>query len=206
VVLSFYPQTTFRFVGGEAEEALRPDIAFVSVPLLAYPRMVESLVERDPELAPLLRGYLLEGSFGKPDLQTLASRRPVLVELDPRVSPALYDTLTPGPQYFEVFADGVTEADERVGQRTRTAAWDVLLRLVEPIVDPETRAQILWRRYNTALYYAGFGDRAAARIEVAAALRLAPGSSELVALERALDTQPEGPIDVTPFMVGQGAD
>lgn len=203
VVIAFYPQTTFRFIGGEAEESLRPDVSFVPVPFLAYPGMVESLVAQDPELAPVLRSFVLEGALSRPDLQTLASRRPVLVELDPRVPPALYDTLTPGAQYFEVFADGVTEGDERAGARARALAWGLLERLTEPVTDDETRAQIVWRRYNAALYFAGFGDREAARAEIDAALALSPTARELVALRAALDDGARGPIDVTRFVVGR---
>lgn len=206
VVLSFYPQTMFRYVGGEAEEALRPDVTFVSIPFLAYPRMIESIVARDPELAPVLRSYALEGTLARPDLQTLASRRPVLVELDPSIPPALYDTLTPGAQYFEVFADGATEGDERAGRRLRDEAWAVIDRLVTPVTDTESRAQIVWRRYNAALYFAGFGDREGARAEVDAALTLAPSARELVALRQALDAPGDGRIDVTPFVVGAARD
>ena len=66
----------FRLLGGEVSETLRPDITLVPIPFLTYPGMVEALVEQDPDLAPFLRSYLLEGELRQADLQSLAQTDP----------------------------------------------------------------------------------------------------------------------------------
>lgn len=203
VVLVHAPQTVFRLWGGGATERLRPDLTVVPIPFLPYPGMVEGLVERAPELREMLGGYLLEGELRQPDLQTLAARRPLLVEMDVRVPPDLFETLVPNGLYHEVLADGATDADERLGAETADAAWQRLYTLLDsPPRDLETRHQLLWRHYNEALYYAGFGDRARAREAVTRGLRLDPHADELRALGAALE-RGEGPVDVRPFRVGR---
>ncbi|MFW6051069.1 MAG: protein O-mannosyl-transferase family [Myxococcota bacterium] len=204
VVLAYAPQTVFRLWGGAAVERARPDVTVVPIPFLTYPGMVDGLVHRAPELREMLAGYLLEGELRQPDLQSLAAQRPLLVEMDVRVPPALYETLVPRGLYHEVLPDGATDADARLGGATAEAAWARLYgELGQDPRDVETRNQLLWRHYAAALYHAGFGDRTSAARAAERALRVDPQARELRALREALRAG-EGPLDVRPFLVGPG--
>ncbi len=201
VLLAYAPSTVFRFWGAEASERLRPDVTLVPMPFLAYPGMVDALVHRDPDLAPLLRSVLLEGDLRLPALQSLANSRPVLLELDVRVPHALYETLVPRGGFHEVLADGATEADERAGRTGRDAVLTTLLaRLGLGATEPGTRDGLLWLFYNDALYYAAVGDRDAARDSTQRARKFAPASRELEALELVLSDDARGPLDITPYL------
>jgi hypothetical protein len=207
VVIAHLPQTVFRYWEIDATEQVRPDVTLVAMPFLGYPGMVERLVQRDPTLSELLRGHLLEGEIRRPDLQSLAARRPVLIELDVRVPPSLYDTLAPAPGtlLYEVVDAGATADDVREAGARRAADIDALVRaLGSDAEDAETRAQLLWIHYVDALYYAGVGALERARQSCERALALAPEAAELVALHRALsDPGLEGPLDVRPFLAGR---
>jgi hypothetical protein len=203
VVVAHAPQTIFHLWGGKASEHLRPDVTVVPVPFLPYPGMIDAMLDEAPELRAMLGGYALEGELRQPDLQSLASQRPLLVEMDPRVPPALYETLVPRGLYHEVLADGATDTDVRLGARSAEAAWTALYDLLPPPArDPETRHQLLWRHYNEALYFAGFGDREHAVAAAERGLAINPEARELRALRAALEADERGPLDVTPFMVG----
>ena len=55
----------------------------------------------------LPRGLLLEGELRQPDLQTLAARRPLFVEMDVRVPPALYETIVDLNKYLATHNTGL---------------------------------------------------------------------------------------------------
>src|SRR5690606_30933426 len=59
VVLVHDPQAAFRHWSVEAVERSRPDVTLVPIPFLEYPGVVDALAARDPDVAELLRGYLL---------------------------------------------------------------------------------------------------------------------------------------------------
>jgi hypothetical protein len=202
VVLLHSPQTAFRFLGGELSEGLRPDVTVVPIPFLSYPGMAEDLVRRSPDLAPFLRGYLLEGEIRQADLQSLATNRTVLVEMDVRVPPAFYETLAPAGYYHQVLAGGAAGADAREGATTQRASFGRIYRSLEGLPrDTETDNRLLWRHYVNSLYYMGFGQRELAREEVELALHLSPASPELLAMRDILtDEEARGPIDITPFL------
>lgn len=204
VVIGYAPQTAFRFWGGEAEEQLRPDVSFVPVPFLTYPGMADSLVQRDDTLRPLLNRFMLDGALDVGDLQTLASRRPVLVELDLRVSRHIQDTLVPAGLYHQIVPDGATRVDRVEGRDVERKSWARIERMIEKPLDAETRRQLVWRLYQRALYYADTGNRQEARMVVERALELQPEEQTLRGLAQALaapneDGEVEGPIDTTPF-------
>jgi tetratricopeptide (TPR) repeat protein len=206
VVFAHNPQTIFRFWGGELAEEARPDVSLVPMPLLFYPGMVTSLVARDPELADVLRGRLLDGELREGDLQSLAAERPVLVELDPRVDPALYDTLVADGLFHRALPDRAYDDDRRLGAEAQDAAWARLEALLgEDANELETRNQLLWHYYLSALFYAGTGELERARKAVSKARAINAEANELVALGEALGAKPtEGeeaePIDVRPFL------
>lgn len=205
IVLAHQPDTVFAFWGAEAQDHLRQDVTLVPMPFLDYPGMIQSLLDRDPDLMELLRGYMLVGELRQPDLQSLASRRSLLIELDVRVPPTLYETLAPAGFYYQVLAAGTTDADERIGQSEQTAMYSALYqRLGSQAQEPGTRKQLLWHHYVDALYYMAFGDFPAAHHALAQGIAIEPLEQRLRAMEQALrDGKTTGPMDVTPFLPGQ---
>jgi len=205
IVLAHNPSTIFRHAGAEAEEHLRPDVTLVPVPLLDYPGMVDALLVQAPELKALLRSYLLQGTFSRAELQSLAAMRPLLIELDPRVPPALFDTLVPEAGFYRVLPDGLTVGDERASAQQQRETYARLYRLLgEGRREPQTNGLLLYRHYNDTLYYAHLGDRDAARAALSLGLECEPESRELNALKEALaDTSLKGPLDIRPFMLGE---
>ncbi len=200
VVIVHGPQTVFELWGAQAAERIRPDVTVVPVPFLAYPNMVNRLVDAHPELTDVLRGYLLDGRLRPADLQSLAARRPVLVEMDSRVPQEVYATMVPRGLYHEVLADEAYDDDRRQGIEAQRAAWHRLYRtLGAQRAEPETANQLLWHLYVSALYYAGVGERDAARDALDRARAINPHAAELGALAHAL-SEGEGPIDVTPYL------
>lgn len=208
VVIGYAPQTAFRWWGGEAEEQLRPDVSFVPVPFLTYPGMADALVEQDDTLRPLLNRYMLDGALDVGDLQTLATRRPVLVELDLRVSRDIQDTLVPAGLYHQIVPDGATRVDRIEGRDVERKSWARIERMIEKPLDDETRRQLVWRLYQRALYYADTGNREEANRVVERALQLQPEERTLNALAGALaqpneEGEVEGPIDTSPFRLSE---
>src|SRR5690606_631510 len=180
VVVVHDPQSAFRHWAVEAIENVRPDVTVVPMPFLGCPGVVDALAERDPDVAELLRGQLLEGELRQPDLQSLAARRPLLVEMDVRVPRALYETLVPSGLYYEVVDAGATDTDVRESDAPHRA---VLARLYAHLGDDareaETKNRLLWMHYLDALYYASAGAREAARHSLRQALAIQPESRDL---------------------------
>jgi hypothetical protein len=200
--LAHNPQTIFRYWGGEAEEENRPDVTMVALPLLTYPKLVDRLVRREPELGPLLRSYVLDGRLSAAEVQSLAALRPVFVEMDVRVDREMMDLIVPEQLYHRVLTADTTDADEASAMRAHSERWtDIYARIGQPI-DPHTMAQLLWRHYADSLYFAGVGDIHAALRTVTAGLNLNPHARELQMLYAALkEATPGEPMDVTPFTV-----
>lgn len=202
VVLAHNPQTIFRYWGGEAEEANRPDVTMIPLPLLTYPKMVDRFVENEPELKPLLRSYVLDGRLSSADLQSLATLRPVFVEMDVRVERDMMELLVPEQLYYRVMTADTTDVDEASAMRRHALLWqDIYSRLGQPH-DVHTDTQLIWRHYADSLYFAAIGDTNAARRTVAAGLALNPHARELRMLQAALKASVPGePLDVTPFTI-----
>lgn len=202
VVLAHNPQTIFRYWGGEAEEANRPDVTMVPLPLMTYPKLVDRFVKREPELKPLLRSYVLDGTLSTAELQSLAARRPVFVEMDVRVNRELMELIVPEQLYHRVLTADTTELDEATAMRDHAVLWGGLYARIGRPMDPFTKAQLLWRHYADSLYFAAVGDRNAALRTVRAGLALNPHADELRLLEEALEAaEPGERIDITPFIV-----
>jgi hypothetical protein len=207
VLLAHDPQTIFHYLGGAAEEHLRPDLTLVPIPLLGYPGMVTKLSDAHPELREVLRGYLLHGELRQPDLQSLAAQRPLLIEMDPRVPPALYETMVPAGLYHAVLPDGATQADEAHGRGTRDAVLAALEADLPPpgARDHATEERLVWLHYTGALYYAGYGDLEAALAATRRGLAINSFDRQLrglgAALVQAQASESSGPLDVTPFVL-----
>ena len=202
IVLVHNPQTIFRFWGGEAEENNRPDVTMIPLPLLTYPSLVDRFVRDEPELTPLLRSYVLDGTLSVPELQSLAALRPVYVEMDVRVTQDMMDLLVPEQLYHRVLTANTTDTDEARAMHLHATLWgDLYQRIGRPIED-HTRTQLIWRHYTDSLYFAAVGDTNAALRTVAAGLALNPHARELQMMQEALKAATPGePIDVTPFTI-----
>lgn len=203
ILIAHSPQTIFRYFGGEATEALRPDVTLVPMPLLPYPGMVDALAEEAPELRSLLRGVLESGRLRSRDLQNLDTRRPVLVELDPRVTPDIWPSLVPRGAYYEVLRGDANVSDRREGAAAQTALYEELLARLGALnaLDEETRAQLFWRRYQDALFFGAQGDRDFARNAIDTALDINDADEQVRALAAAIQTPNEngelnGPINL----------
>jgi len=202
IVLVHNPQTIFRYWGGEAEELNRPDVTMIPLPLLSYPKLVDRYVRDEPDLKPLLRSYVLDGTLSAPELQSLAALRPVYVEMDVRTTRELMDLLVPEQLYHRVLTADTTETDEAGAMREHAALWGNLYQRIGHPIDPHTEVQLIWRHYTDSLYFASVGDTNAALRAVAAGLALNPHSRELLMLQEALkNTSPGERIDVTPFTI-----
>ncbi|MBN1652697.1 MAG: DUF2723 domain-containing protein [Deltaproteobacteria bacterium] len=202
VILLHAPQTIFVAWGGEAEDCLRPDVTIVPVPFLTYPGMVDNLIAREPELRDLLRGYLLNGEFLQPELESLAAKRPLFVEMDVRVAPSLYQSMVPSGLNYEVIAGGATDADERIAAAAQNEIYKELYeRIRTQRFEQNTKNFLLWRHFTDSLYYMGFGDRKSAKKALYLAKTLQATAKPLSEMEELLGNSDEkGPIDVTRFL------
>ncbi|MBW2461431.1 MAG: DUF2723 domain-containing protein [Deltaproteobacteria bacterium] len=206
VVIAYNPQTIFRMWGAEAAEEMRPDVTVVAMPFLNYPGFVNALADTEPALEDVLRGRVMSGALQEGDLQSLAARRPVMVELDPRLGPNLYRTLIPHGLFHEVLPDRTYEDDREQGALRAAAAYELLDRLVDDGRDElETSHQLLWFLYHQALYYAANGHWARAQKALGAARSINPLATELIGLEAAVAVAAEdedtSELDVTPFLL-----
>ncbi|MGB3053069.1 MAG: DUF2723 domain-containing protein [Polyangiales bacterium] len=202
IVLVHNPQTIFRYWGGEAEELNRPDVTMIPLPLLSYPKLVDRYVRDEPELKPLLRSYVLDGTLSAPELQSLAALRPVYVEMDVRVTQEMMDLLVPEQLYHRVLTADTTNTDEARAMHEHTALWGDLYQRIGQPIDPHTEVQLIWRHYTDSLYFAAIGDTNAALRTVRAGLALNPYPRELLMLQEALkNASPGERIDVTPFTI-----
>ncbi len=202
IVLVHNPQTIFRYWGGEAEEINRPDVTMIPLPLLTYPSLVDRYVRNEPELTPLLRSYVLDGSLSVAEVQSLAALRPVYVEMDVRVTPEMMDLLIPEWLYYRVLTSETTETDEARAMHEHAALWgDIYQRIGHPI-EEYTKTQLIWRHYADSLYFASVGDTNAAIRTIAAGLALNPHARELLLMRDALQNATPGErIDIAPFTI-----
>ena len=202
IVLAHNPQTIFRFWGGEAEELNRPDVTMIPLPLLTYPKLVDRYATNEPELTPMLRSYMLDGTLSSAELQSLAALRPVYVEMDVRVSQEMMDLLVPEQLYHRVLTADITDTDEARAMHMHAKLWgDIYQRIGRPF-DEHTKTQLVWRHYADSLYFAAVGDTNAALRTATAGLALTPHARELVMLRDALKQAPPGePMDTAPFTI-----
>jgi hypothetical protein len=202
IILVHNPQTIFRYWGGEAEELNRPDVTMIPLPLLTYPSLVDRFVTNEPELTPLLRSYVLDGTLSIAELQSLAALRPVYVEMDVRVTQDMMALLVPEHLYHRVLTADTTDTDEAQAMHTHAALWGDLYQRIGQPIDKHTKTQLLWRHYADSLYFAGVGDTNAALRTVSAGLALNPHARELLMMRDTLkDATPGEPVDVTPFTI-----
>jgi hypothetical protein len=163
---------------------------------------VDRFVKNEPELKPLLRSYVLDGGLSVAELQSLATLRPVFIEMDVRVTQDMMDLLVPEQLYHRVLAADTTETDEAKAMHAHVALWGDLYQRIGRPIEEQTRTQLLWRHYADSLYFAAVGDTNAALRTVAAGLALNPHAQELLMMRAALNEATPGErIDIAPFTI-----
>lgn len=129
----------------------------------------------------------------------LASRRPVMTELESHVASESYRVLLPaGLLYAVVRPRAVREALPRSASLQRAIDARIADELGRQLGETETARQMLWVHYTDALYYAANGRIERARKALEAAARLQPGDAHVRSLRRTLAAQ-QGAFDVRPF-------
>jgi hypothetical protein len=174
VVITPTMEGMFRWLGAEAEEHLRADVTLLPLASLAYPHAVESLSDTAPELAPVLGEYTLGHQLGLSSLSALARKRPLLVELDHSIGPALYPWLVPAG-WYESFGGAPADSD----------AWSSLAARLD-LREPGLSALWVRRQLYEAIACASREQRELARTHVALGLRSAPGDPRLLAMRNVL--------------------
>ncbi len=190
----------------EAEDATRPDLRVLPLWLFDHEKQAWELASRDPELRALLRTYLLEGELSPAELETLAARRPVLLDLDARTPPGLYESLQLTELFYEVTGAGVSKTEERASAAAFHEDFAALREAVraEP-ADTAARDRLAELSWAAALYFAGVGDRDSARAAIADGRELARTRSGWDALSALLGgPSARGPIDVRGFLPDDG--
>jgi hypothetical protein len=190
VVLESTPQTVFRSYELRAVEAARPDLVHVPLPFLRYPQKARQFLSLHPELTPVVASFQAQHDHFKeaPPLLALARTRPVFLELDTRVDPALYPLLPPCGVHACVEA----------GAADLEPFYAYLRARVPQQHEIETARQLLWVHYMNAVLFGALGQTAAARQALEHALAEQPGEQRLHALARALDR--DAPLDVSAFL------
>jgi hypothetical protein len=132
----------------------------------------------------------------------LATARPVLIELDPHVSPDVYPLLLPlGAVYGVAGAQAAARSLQGAAIFQHLIYDHVERELGADVREVETSHQLLWWRYMDAVFYAARGKQELARKALAAASKLDAHDAQLVALRGAINALPAGtPLDVRPFL------
>ncbi|MET0286695.1 MAG: DUF2723 domain-containing protein [Polyangiales bacterium] len=177
VVITPTMESMFRWLGAEAEENLRQDVTLLPLAALDYPHSVESLSDESPELAPVLGEYMRGHHLGAASLLALARKRPLRIELDHTVSPALYRTLVPAGWYESLDAPYEDDGEE----------WsDLAHKLAPELHEPGLSALWARRQLYEAIASASREQRELARTHVALGLRSAAKDPRLLALRNLL--------------------
>lgn len=196
------PNTIFRLRYAQLVEGERPDVTVIPVPLLGYPGMASSLIAREPALAPLFARYLLQPgrAVAARDTTSLATRRAVLIELDPDNLAEYVRFVLPSGPFATVLEAPSTIADVRASAARHFARYDLLAAQLarEPDAARESNEALLWLSFNDALFFAARGARHEARRALERALACSPSETRLHALRARIDQAPgDGPIDLS---------
>lgn len=198
------PETIFRVHYAQRTEGERPDLTVVPLPLLGYPGLVAHLLRSDPALDAVLARYLLRPDRGLDPraTSTLASRRPVLLDLDPHTIGPFVPVLLPLGPVAVVTPEPTTLASVRAAAgawRARRHALTVQLE-TEPAAQPRVADWVLWHNAMHALFFAARGALGSCREAAERALERAPESPEMRGLRAAAAGADEHPIDIAPFL------
>ena len=178
LVTSFF-ETLFNAWALRVTADARPDLAIVHRHFLGQPGYLEDLRRRDPELGAAASGWASGAGPRPDDLDQIAARRAVLVEIDPDLAPALQAHL--GPAGLLPRWRGPRTAMAQQQHLDRVLAWRSA---VGPPEENETRRALVWIHFTLAAY--GCAERLPelARRHLQWAGELAPHDRRLAALAK----------------------
>jgi hypothetical protein len=155
-------------------EGRRPDVAWAHLGFVRGPGYVGRLTAAEPDLAPALAVHLA-GPLSFSAVLALERTRPVRLEVDEHLAPALRGRLTPAGLTWRL--DGLPW-DHQPVTLTSPPAW----MLEEAAADRQVRGYLAWRAYNDAALACSVGQRDAARFELGLLAALLPRDGRLAAL------------------------
>lgn len=159
-----------------AEAQTRPDVLLLPLHRLTGPAPIAHAIAREPALAAPLRSHLLDGHVTVEALQSLAVKRPVILELTASLVAELAETVKPVGLLHAVLADGVTTTDERGGARAQQGRYGALLEGLDATTITAAQRALLLTRYRVdAAYYDAHGDVESAMAAETRAAAIADG-------------------------------
>lgn len=188
------PQTVFHLWYAKSVFGARPDAVVVPVPFLAYPNLRTRLQSGAPDLASILQSPGLAAGAATHAHQSVASERPLFVEMDSRVSVHVMRSLTPDGRWYRVESHETYQEDRAEGARTQNRWIRNVTRWRQGPEPSQSTRRLLWWDYHNALFHGSLGDTRLAAAPLERALTRAPRARELLALKRALAANPSAPL------------
>jgi hypothetical protein len=182
-------------------EGRRPDLRHVPLPFVGYRGEAAVLVETWPELAPLVRGFLVSGALPASEMASLSQDEPVYVEPDPLLDRAHIQYLVPHGIFMAFKPEPVARSDVYDAADESAGRIDALLALGPGILgERQTSRYVLWWLYNRALVLARRGYAQGAIRCADQALSLVAGVPELEKLKAHLEREPGAIDDPSPYL------
>ena len=161
-LLTNHFETAFLVGYQRLVEARRPDVAWAHLAFVGGPGYAERVSLAEPDLAPSLQAYR-RGGFSVEVLRALDARRPVRIEPDIVIPPALHTQLVPAGDLWAPSLAGDSILD-------LVASW----MLAEAKSDPQARGYLGWRSYIDAVWACDKEDRDRVRLRFAELESLMP--------------------------------
>jgi hypothetical protein len=181
LLFTSYFETIFNIWALRATSDLRPDLQVVHRNFISQKGYLDQLAARQPQLAPMARRWEQAGHLLAVDLEQLATRRPVRVEVDLNLHREVSARLAPAglAQAFGAprTSDGSSRHRELIEQWERAAGVDA-----QEQVDLETRRAVVWTHYLICVFACQQSLMEVARFHHAHASRLAPRDLRLARL------------------------
>jgi hypothetical protein len=151
----------WRFWAARVVRGQRPDIVVVPVHLLGKGSVARRLIELEPALTDLVKDVAITGHPGEYSLSTLADKRPLYVELDPRWDRRLYEHLIPGPTWMRFSPHALGRSDRTQALQSGFVGFErVRAVAAEPTAPhPATLSVLQQGVRDQALTLAALGDR-----------------------------------------------
>ncbi|MCC6746865.1 MAG: DUF2723 domain-containing protein [Deltaproteobacteria bacterium] len=179
LVVTSYFENVFNLWALRATADLRPDVGLLHRSFLGQPGHLELLAAREPELLPLARSWPRPDAVRADDLAALARTRPVLVEHDFNLDPAITARLAPAGMLLRF--DGTLAPRTVQSHLAAIQRWTTALGSLEEL---ETRRAATWAHYHLLRYACLRRLPALVELHLAAAQTLAPRSQEIATLAR----------------------
>lgn len=176
--------------------APRPDLLVVATPAVERAAHVDRVLARQPALRPLVSTLLLEGTLSLPELQSLAGRVPLAMDLQQADVVRLSEALRPAVAFYEVLPGGVTQEDLRSGGEARAAVYERLY--AEHLPRGPLRRHLLSVHRTDALHAMALGGHNIAQASIGLGLLLAKDNADFMNLRRFLaDHMDERRLDIS---------